>query len=429
MDSLFIQFCQIIVKQRTTASTFLQKGSKFHLLANGFSYVWDYANPVWVELDQKLNVVTPIDFSNYQVVYVSVSFFEHIFIVLDWARENPQISFIMGGPAITALPALQWEMYKIPSNVTGLDSLAESIFGLPLDPKRFKLVPPDPTISKLYNFHIENGCYWGGCKFCIYPKHYQGGDMGFDLEALWNAPPGGVWLGTSSISPKNCRIFTELNYTDKRYHCYVRGDSLILDALPKVLSNVKQPSSLRFLVGVEFPSNRMLKIMNKCTDIDTLARVINILIDAKCKVSLTFMTGWGCLEENDIKEAEKFFKMLPDGSKFDSGYARLQNWNRNIPFVANEPTPLGGYPFFVRLTKEQEQLDNQWKNILHGCNRALSDESNVGSYFIMHRRVEENLLKLKEFTEEFSMKKMRDDISQVKKEFEEEGELKSRLEK
>jgi len=366
MENLFIQFYQTVIKRFTSPGSFLEQGTVFHLLTNGFSYVWDYANPVWVELDRGFREVKPTRFSENQNVYVSASFFEHAFVVLEWAKENPQTNFFVGGPAIPTLKTTNW-LYKLPQNVRMLNTLAETIFNLPLDPKRFKIEVPDLNVPRVFNFHIEDGCYWGKCKFCVY-NYDKGGEIGFDLDTLSNVPPGGIWLGTSSLSPKNCEILTQLNYEERRYHSFLRGDKLILEILQRIMPRIKEPSRLRFLIGVEFPSNRMFKIMNKGTDTDTLSKVITILVEAGCKVTLDLLTGWGCLEKEDIKEAEEFFRMLPDSTKYDAGHVRLQNWFGGIPADTEN-----SYPFFVKLSKQQEELDRQWRNILQS-NRAESYE-------------------------------------------------------
>jgi len=358
MEDLFVQFYQTYEKRLTSPGTFFEKGAKFHLLINGFSYIWNYANPIWIELDRAFQEIEPFDFSGYRKVYASAAFFEHAFIVVEWALKFPQVDFVVGGPAIRGLAIMKWA-HKIPKNFHMTKQLAESIFELPLNPKRFKMVPPDSTIPKLYNFHIENGCYWGGCKFCC--DNYSTQDVGFDLETLLNLPAGGVWLGTSAISPKNCNIFTQLNYSDKRYHCFIRGDSLTLEVFSQILSDIKEPTKLRFLMGVEYPSDRMLKIMNKGTDTKTMAKMITMLVGAGCKVTLSFLTSWGCLEKDDISKAAQFFRMLPDPSTYDAGYVKVQNLFNNIPSVMIE----SHYPFYNHLTDEQKQLDEEYKQVLN----------------------------------------------------------------
>jgi len=384
MENLFIQFCQTTVKQtNTVGGSFLKRGDHFQILTNGFSYVWDYANPIWVDLDSDFNVTKlPVELSNYQKVYVSVSFFDHAFIVFDWAKKYPQVNFIMGGPAVNFVDMVsdftkKQFMIKLPSNVSITNESAESIFGLPFDINRFKIDLPDFNTPRLYHFRIGSGCYWSRCNFCIY-RHENYTNFEIDPETIQNIPPGGVWLGTESLSPKSCELLTQLNYDDRRYHCFLRGDTSAYKSLQKILPMIKESSHLRFFMGIEFPSNRMLQMMGKGTDIETLIKVIHLLTDAGCKVSLSFITEWECIEKNDVEEAKNFFKMLPDESTYDSYYNPLVNWFGDVKKEN----------FIGKLTGEQKRLNSQWQSILHkyGCLK----------YGISSERIKQRMLKFRE---------------------------------
>jgi len=77
-------------------------------------------------------------------------------------------------------------------------------------------------------------------------------------------------------------------------------------------------TGLPFVVSgsLEFPTDRMWKIMNKGYNTKELIESLNILNDLGLTITGGFILGWNCLTENDLTELERFFDKLPVFKKF-----------------------------------------------------------------------------------------------------------------
>lgn len=366
MDRAFIQFYFSSCKYRGPTADRLGPVTTLH---NGFSYVWDDANPVWVDF-HKADLPIYAD-----EIYVSCVLAWAIEKVVRWARQYPDIKFIVGGPAVwPGKPHLEY-IQSLPKNIEYRSGYAENIFSRPVDLKTWKLIPPENTADAniLYSYHIKDECDWSRCKFCRntaenhYLEKYEARE--FDLAPLHDAPPGLVYLAADSIPPKDLYILRELNYDNKYYRAWVRGTEPIYNELKKILPDLKSPEKLSILIGVEFPSNRMLQFMRKGTTVESLIRVINLITDYGSRVRLSFIIGWPNLIDDDLTEAEHFFRSLSNytGELHHVSVNQLSVWPNGIlaEYV--------GKPKFYKsmllshaavLSTREKDLNDKWRQLL-----------------------------------------------------------------
>jgi len=338
------------------------------LLQNGFSYVWDEANPQWIDWNTK---DLPV---NTEKVYVSAITSFTILKIWDWAEEHPEIQFIVGGPAVWPGHPFKELTKSLPDNLVLVGDFAEKIFDRPVNLKSWKLVPPKIDKNFIYVYHIDDTCEWSKCLFCrrIDTKPHEMRE--YDLEPLWGATSGTVYLAADSLSPEQLSILKELNYNDKQYRLYIRGTQQIYDSLKKVLNDVKKSEHLTFCMGVEFPSDRMLRWMNKGTTVKELLQVINLFVEHGCQFRLSYMTEWPNLTRNDLDEARKFFDSLENkdallGSHFISC---LTIGNKPWSEYKGEPLKFGNFivGYKTRLSEQEKLLNQEWEKIVGSRNNS-----------------------------------------------------------
>ncbi len=342
-------------------------------LQNGFHHVWDYANPIWVELKLtkeedgvSLKIMWPEELP--KTVYLSIWTARQMHEVLVFAKKHSHIKFIVGGPCIW--PNTKPMHIRLPKNIELKYGLAEDIFDLAVDLKRWKLVPPSTEFRLKYSYRIGSQCYWGKCVFCNYSDADK---RGYDFEPLFSAPSGVVRLVTPSLAPNEIKLLSELDYNDKIYHFYLKGGEDEYQALFKEFPLIeKRGRRLTPIIGVEFPSDRMLGFMNKGISIVSLVKTIKLLIAARCRVELLFIAGWPNLTEEDLVEADKFF----DEIRYEHMRAKYSNLiiHAHLDFIERgDPirSPFQNWGYYPKISPEQRVLADRWLDILHK-NGAMS---------------------------------------------------------
>ena len=142
--------------------------------------------------------------------------------------------------------------------------------------------------------------------------------------------------------------------------------SLLKEIEPQMLDK------LLLTTGVEFPSAKMLKYMNKGITTKDLMEAFHTFRSLNCKFLFGIILGWPNLDKQDIKELESFMQNIPDdmgGSTvslhklFAFSGAPLQNdLIKNPDKVFNVGSfELGFYP---ELNQDQLDLSEEALNIV-----------------------------------------------------------------
>ena len=215
-DTLFIQFYN------------KTKGPYFDL-CNGFSDTYDLCKSkgdlYWTEhesdskkwyLDETYsNRELPI---NKGTVYISAIYMNHLYQSYVWAKEYPNIRFLVGGPmaAERRIDVKGWnplyvtiDSYNmLPSNLEITGKSVEDWFEVLNFSGKWKLDVPEfvPDDSKVYfSYTLDNGCYWAKCIFCNIALHASDlfrkrKDMKFEFRDIEHNGTKIVRLNTGSIT-------------------------------------------------------------------------------------------------------------------------------------------------------------------------------------------------------------------------------------
>lgn len=283
---------------------------KYHF-RNGFSQTYkslkNKGDFIWVNEKDEI----PIDKGT---LYISVWFVEIIPSIIKKAKENPNLEIHIGGPAFS----------KYEGNIEHVKNLhvhsiitVEELFNLEYDKNAWGLDIPSGFDNIGYNVSIEAGvgCIWGKCNYCkrVGRSENYTSLTRTDIPIIDYDSNKYIWLNTSCINPDDLStIFLKLPYRDDLFiGTYIRGDNLMLKALQKNLPLMKTNTQhLTFSMGVEIPSNRMLKYINKGTTVKSLKNNLSLIASYGIHLNLTLMLGFNNFTWDDVKEIQDFFEDL-----------------------------------------------------------------------------------------------------------------------
>ncbi|OGM10666.1 hypothetical protein A2Z67_06160 [Candidatus Woesebacteria bacterium RBG_13_36_22] len=365
MDRAFVQFHLLYKK------TEIEGGVR--CLQNGFSSVWSLANPVWVYQEKGILPELPVDVDEY---YISVWGFADLAVSRAWAKKNPDKKFILGGPVVLYTPkSMVKKAFAEYKNVELLPNLSEDIFGIKFSSKNWGIKFPDiQERVSIYSYHLGDSCYWSKCTFCTVPEGntwIEPRDE-YDVEMLWDAPKGIVWLATPAIPPSKLDVLLRLNYSGKIYRTFIRADKSTYDSLEKIIDRIPS-KKMMFNVGVEFPSNKMLSKVNKGVTVSDLTRILNLIYERGQQASCSYLTNLHGIGKDEVEEAKSFFKSLKDQT--GSGIDTRHHFRKCVNFGTHGDIPIGcrgiHIGFYDKLTEEEEYWDTEWMKALKGFGARL----------------------------------------------------------
>ena len=332
-DTLFVQFYN------------QTKGGYFDL-CNGFSDTYDLCKGkgdfFWTEheADRKKWFIDetyttrklPI---NKGTVYISAIYTNHLYQSYVWAKECPHIQFIVGGPvaAEKRIDSKGWHpLYfmidsndVLPSNLKITGRSVEDYFGVENFSGKWKLdlpefVPDDGIIY--FSYTLDNGCYWSRCIFCNIALHAKNlfrerKNMDFEFQHLPHHGRKIVRLNTGSITIRYIReVMPALPYKDDiEYRLFMRPAKAENRALKEALHKRSgQFPNCVLGFGIEFPSNRMLRYIDKGCSTDEILEFLHVCKSNKIRVNANLILGWNNLIEDDVREMKNFMEHIPEHS-------------------------------------------------------------------------------------------------------------------
>ncbi|MDY6792605.1 MAG: hypothetical protein SWH54_15190 [Thermodesulfobacteriota bacterium] len=211
---------------------------------------------------------------NKGTVYISAIYMNHLYQSYIWAKEYPEIRFIVGGPiaAERRIDKNRWHPVYVkvdsydmlPSNLKLTGQSVEDWFEVPNFSGKWRVDVPEfvPDDSRIYfSYTLDNGCYWRKCVFCNIALHAgevfrKRKDMNYEFETMAHNGHKIVRLNTGSITTKYIReVLVELPRDhDLEYRLFVRPAKAENRALKEVLhkGGHKFPK-LVLGFGMEFP--------------------------------------------------------------------------------------------------------------------------------------------------------------------------------
>lgn len=380
-------------------------------LNNGLSNVYNQCKQIgdfyWArqlnnEIEMKKNTL-PIEKGK---VYVSAFYYPHLLQTYYWAQNYHNIEFNVGGPAIRAG---NFRCQNSPPNLSLTDKTAEEvIFNQSTLNKTWGIEYPQDLIKDKetvrFTYHLDHRCYWNKCVFCEgYTKDLSKGlnnsidnlklDDNYYLKKI-------IRLNIPSMTPKFLKH--ELPRLTRRndivYDFFIRASKEIVEILPAILKSLEEgagphPSQLRFVVGVEFPSNRMLQYMKKGIEKDYVLEIIRMAKDYNISLGLPFIYGWNNLCQTDIDEVKQFIHEVDKigHPSIESVLFQLEVYPGTSLYtnLKDSLEPVKKFIFDngehrVILKSEQHLLNQEFKNILmnSSLNTLLYDSTKLGYIYV-----------------------------------------------
>ena len=393
-DVLFVQF-------------FSRSKSGYYDLSNGFSDTYDLCQDkgdfYWVEHEadsrkwEEETIYTqrrlPISKGT---VYVSASYINHLYQAHVWARQNPEVDVLVGGPVAASRrrPDDAWDpLYfqiregaSFPDNLHISGQSVEDLFAVPQFSGQWKFAVPEEvgaTKEPIYlSYTLDNGCYWSRCIYCNIkeaPRELfrRRPHMGFEFETVEHPGRKIIRLNTGSITPKYIReVLPGLPLReDLEYRTFMRSARAENQALETVLEAAGAAfPKLTIGIGIEFPSDRMLDYMGKGINRDDILETLRICSRFGVKVNGNVILGWGNLLETDLREMEAFFEAMPDGSMTSAQLRWLFAHPNTIIHEQYQGDPVHFGPFYLgfstEVSPEQMDLNKQAVRIIEKYSRT-----------------------------------------------------------
>lgn len=335
---------------------------------NGFSSAYHklkhMGDFMWLKQGQKL----PFTRGN---IYVSLMYPDAVDSIVETARENPDLKIHLGGPLLSVNNINTGA--DVPNLITYPQMMVEEVLGIQYDPKNWGLDLPMLPVGQgiAYNYGAINGtgCPWAKCTFCKCQKSTHNYE---ELSRLRNPVPvihhdgfKYVWIRSASMEPSFLKCMPKK--PDTMYCNYLRGDWVNYGKL------VHAPlhDGMLFSMGVEIPSNRMLRKVKKGSTTSSMKQTIKFLDASGCRVHINLMLGFNNFKWEDVNEVGMF---LDDLSK-DVDLSKITATIYHLIIVPgreifeNPPGPLERYDSY----KSCLDLGGIYKCVLDDKQRAMND--------------------------------------------------------
>lgn len=328
------------MKQTLFIQFYGQTGSGWFDLCNGFSDTWDLCRNmgemVWVPLEQTLDrwydeaaydlVPLPIEKGT---VYVSASYVNQLYQAYLWAVACPEIQVVVGGPvaaeryaAASGWHSVHFKVEKpLPPNLILTGQSVESLFNVPEFSGHWHLEIPRliPAGNRIYfSYTLENQCYWKKCPFCSIAQHSAAHfrkrrvlDLAFtDMDYRGHKI---VRLNTGSMTPDHIRtLLPALPVApDMEYRFFMRAAAAETLAMKDAVARMgDQIPDCTLGFGIEFPSDRMWRYLNKGTRMEEVIQTLEFCTRTGFKVNANMILGWNNLVDQDLYDLEQFMQGL-----------------------------------------------------------------------------------------------------------------------
>jgi tRNA A37 methylthiotransferase MiaB len=304
--------------------------------------------------------------------------------IIKWAKLNPEIKFIVGGPVIQSVTFDNKFSPTFEEFIGGIKNLklfkgsVEDYFGL----ENFSInwdINTDQIKNNfknhkelLFSYTIENSCYWKKCKFCHYPLvgNRKRKNFALDLKKILSLgfdEKIRIRLNTPSLSNYHIKNFLPHlpNKKGIEFDFLVRCDKSIYQNLDKLFLSYNDRPPMIVRLGIEFPSDRILNFLRKGFTVNDIYNMLNILIKNNQKVSSTFIIGLPNIKSSDLKNLEKFSK------KYEKVFSHIAVYRLFCPvgtkihdiFIdkKNPPSFDGSFykGYYPKLTSEEIKLNRE----------------------------------------------------------------------
>jgi len=311
MNTLFIQFY---------ATSFGNVIKLFNGFSDSYNYCKNLGDFLWVDVNKVDELELPFKKGK---VYISVFFFEHLHIVYNLGKKYPDIKFICGGPIIQTYKSTMNELFVSKIDIPNIELVTLSVeeyFNIPNYSIEWNLnLDGIKNLSSykfmMFTYQIISKCYWAKCTFCSYPGNPSGRRININLDCLNKIDfPGQKLIQVNSpcLDKKFIdEVFPKLkNFDDIQYVMLLRCDKSEIENVDFALQRFKDNiPNIKFRLGIEFPSNRMLKFMNKGITLNNILNALKMFRKyegSNIQLYLLLMTAWPNIKKSDLINFDTF---------------------------------------------------------------------------------------------------------------------------
>jgi len=342
---------------------------------NGLSHVWNQIKNegelVWRDVEDE----TPPPITEGSI-YASVWYTKSLILLYRWAKEFPNLEIFICGPIVAYSNKLN--IGNELSNFHSTQENAEDIFFNGAT-SEWNLEVPKTDRAIGYSVSLTNGvgCYWGKCRFCSITGALKYRNMD-RVPVIENDNHKFIWIHTYSIPPNLIKKLypTFENRKDVSYATYSRGDKYTTNALKETIPKLLiDPKYLGFNVGIEFPSNKMLRYMNKGVIVKEYLDFIKLASEYNIRLHFNFIIGWKPTNIEDVKNVEYFLNQLSRISKANTITAHIyslyirENKDIMLDYTMNELEPIeSDFKDFIgipKLNDKEKILNNKIRSLYH----------------------------------------------------------------
>ncbi len=386
MKNYYLQF------YKRKESYLFDEENYFLNLYNGLSHVWDFLDGeiIWQDVSEK---IPPITKGN---IFVSCWFKNQVLTLYKWAKENPDLFIYVCGPIIFHYDLI------IGRELDNFNTMRGNAEDLLFKGKTCKWNIEIPNVDVPIGYSVSLmkgfGCYWGKCNFCKIKGKFTYRELN-KIPIMEHPHHKYIWLHTWAMPPNLIKKYY-INFPDRNdvtYTTYIRGDKSTIEAYKNVLPKLKvDPKYLGFDVGIEFPSDRMLKYINKGTTTKDYLDFIKLTTENGSRLHFNLIVNWKNTNWSDVLNVEKWLNKLSKITKPNTITANL-------------------YPLIIvegrEIWNDYEETEIKWYDTIY---RGSCDWNDINIWDvklgdpILSKEQKEKALKLRELYHDFPFKKLHD---------------------
>ena len=358
-------------------------------------------------LEEYINIIDR--YKECSSVFVSCLTIEDVVLTFLVADKFKEKGFLIGGTGSRYVYSIKKRGYNFdcPPNVEITPYKLSNYFIL----RKPKFRVPKDLDTKKFNFiyGVDTPCSWQKCKFCTDTFKCFGKKI-YETDICYFAPtfPSNLFADyisitistpnvTEDIFSKLVNVFNGM-LNDVRFFVFIRAD-VDIDSI--IMSGIDM-KRFTFWIGLEFPGDRILSVINKGVTTEQYLRLAEKLTNSGATVIFGVIIGWPFIINNDVKEAEIFLSdkrlkstYLNINRLYLTEYTNLglQVLQDDKIFIRNQLKEISNSnllntDFYIKLKPDKNNLNNEVYFLLqHSVFEKIQDRYNMDLYEPFYRTI------------------------------------------
>jgi hypothetical protein len=275
---------------------------------NGLSLVWnqlkEQGEMVWRNVEEETIVATE------GIIYASVWYSKSLRLLYKWAQTYSNLEVYVCGPLVLHYGiklGKELPNFHI-SNLNAEDLLCNG----QISEWNLEVVETEKPIGYSVALVDGYGCYWGKCRYCKITGKLKYRET-YTVPVIDSPHKKFIWLHVYSMPPFFMKkLYPQFEKRDDVvYATYIRGDNYSTKALKEILPLLKvDPKYLAFNLGIEYPSDKMLKYMNKGATVKDYLNFIEVCSQNDIRLHFNFILGWKPTDYDDLDSMKYFLDKI-----------------------------------------------------------------------------------------------------------------------